>query len=58
MVGVSRVVVGPAVPHVCGNTALKDPAKEKALRRKIVEAALKLLQTDVEEGKSTIVTIE
>lgn len=58
MVGVSRVVVGPAVPHPTGNPALKDAAKEKALRKKIVETALKLLQTEVEEGKSTIVTVE
>jgi|WetSurMetagenome_2_1015567.scaffolds.fasta_scaffold602154_2 glycine reductase complex component B subunit gamma len=58
MVGVSRVVVGPAVPHPVGNPALKDDGKEKALRRRIVEAALKLLQTEVEEGKSTIVTVE
>lgn len=54
----SRVVVGPAVPHPTGNPALKDAAKEKALRKKIVETALKLLQTEVEEGKSTIVTVE
>lgn len=58
MVGVNRVVVGQAVPHPVGNPTLKDPDKEKALRRKLVEAALQLLQTEVEEGKTTIVTVE
>ena len=56
MVGVNRVVVGPAVPHPVGNPILEDDVKEKAVRRKLVEAALELLQTDVEG--TTIVNVE
>ena len=56
MVGVNRVVVGPAVPNPVGDPSLEDPFKEKSVRRKLVQAALDLLQKDVEG--TTIVTID
>ncbi|SHJ04087.1 selenoprotein B, glycine/betaine/sarcosine/D-proline reductase family [Geosporobacter subterraneus DSM 17957] len=46
-VGANRIVPAIAIPHPLGNPAL-DPAEEKKLRRKIVEKALKALQTEVE----------
>ena len=46
-VGANRIVPAVAIPHPLGNPAL-DPAEEKKLRRKIVEKALKALQTEVE----------
>ena len=46
-VGANRIVPAVAIPHPLGNPAL-EPADEKKLRRKIVEKALKALQTEVE----------
>jgi betaine reductase len=47
-VGANRIVPTIAIPHPLGNPSL-DPESEKALRRKLVERALKALQTEVEE---------
>ena len=47
-VGANRIVPAIAIPHPLGNPAL--PAdEEKALRRNIVEKALKALETEVSE---------
>lgn len=46
-VGANRIVPTVAIPHPLGNPNL-DPKEEKALRRKLVEKALKALQTEVE----------
>lgn len=46
-VGANRIVPAIAIPHPLGNPAL-EPAEEKKLRRKIVEKALKALETEVE----------
>lgn len=47
-VGANRIVPTIAIPHPLGNPDL-DPEEEKALRRKLVERALKALSTEVEE---------
>jgi glycine reductase len=47
-VGANRIVPAVAIPHPLGNPAL-DFDEEKALRRKLVEKALKALQTKVED---------
>ena len=47
-VGAYRIVPAIAIPHPLGNPAM-DPAEEKSLRRKIVEKALKALETEVTE---------
>jgi betaine reductase len=47
-VGANRIVPAIAIPHPLGNPAL-DHDEEKALRRKIVEKALKALETEVTE---------
>lgn len=44
--GANRIVEGVKIPHPCGNPDL-PPEDDRALRRKIVETALKALQTDV-----------
>jgi len=46
-VGANRIVPAVAIPHPLGNPEL-PPAEEKALRRRLVERALRALQTDVE----------
>ena len=46
-VGANRIVPTVAIPHPLGNPALSRP-EEKALRRKLVERALKALSTEVE----------
>lgn len=46
-VGANRIVPTVAIPHPLGNPAL-DPKEEKALRRSLVERALKALTTPVE----------
>ena len=46
MVGPHRIVPGTSVANPLGNLAL-PPAKEKELRRRIVEKALEALQTEV-----------
>ena len=45
-VGANRIVPTIAIPHPLGNPAL-EPAEEKALRRRLVERALKALETEV-----------
>ena len=46
-VGANRIVPTVAIPHPLGNPSL-SPDDEKSLRRKLVEKALKALQTEVE----------
>ena len=46
-VGANRIVPAVAIPHPLGNPEL-PPAEEKALRRRLVEKALRALQTEVE----------
>ncbi len=55
MLGVCRVIIGEAVPHPCSNPKL-PPEDELKQRRKYVEKALEMLQTEVE--KTTIVTVD
>ncbi|TDT50736.1 glycine/betaine/sarcosine/D-proline reductase family selenoprotein B [Fonticella tunisiensis] len=50
-VGANRIVPTVAIPHPLGNPNLSR-AEEKALRRKLVERALKALQTPV--GDQTV----
>ena len=45
-VGANRIVPTIAIPHPLGDPA-KTPEEEKALRRKLVERALRALQTEV-----------
>ena len=47
-VGANRIVPAIAIPHPLGDPSL-SPEEEKALRRGIVEKALKALQTEIEE---------
>lgn len=47
-VGANRIVPTIAIPHPLGNPALSHE-EEKALRRKLVEKALKALETPIEE---------
>lgn len=45
-VGANRIIPTIAIPHPLGNPAL-TPVAEKSLRRKLVEKALKSLETEV-----------
>ena len=47
-VGANRIVPTIAIPHPLGNPELTDD-EEKALRRSLVEKALKALETEVTE---------
>lgn len=47
-VGANRIVPAIAIPHPLGNPSL-DAGEEKSLRRKMVEKALKALETEVTE---------
>jgi len=49
MVGSNRVVLGHGIVHVAGDPSL-PPGEEKALRRTLVQKALKALQSDEKEG--------
>ena len=49
-VGANRIVPAIAIPHPLGNPAL-DKEEEKALRRCIIEIALKALTTEVDGQK-------
>lgn len=49
MIGANRVVRGVAITNPTGDPE-RSPAAEHALRRRIVERALELLETDVEPG--------
>ncbi len=44
--GANRVVQGVKIEHVCGDPSL-SPAADRALRRRLVEHALRALQTPV-----------
>lgn len=46
-VGANRIVPAVAIPHPLGNPKL-SMEEEKALRRKLVDKALKALQTEVD----------
>ncbi|RKD29104.1 glycine reductase [Thermohalobacter berrensis] len=46
-VGANRIVPAVAIPHPLGNPNL-DKDAEKQVRRKLVEKALKALQTEVD----------
>ncbi len=46
-VGANRIIPTIAIPHPLGNPNL-EPAADKALRRKLVERALKALETEVD----------
>ena len=47
-VGANRIVPTVAIPHPLGDPT-RTPEEEKALRRHLVERALKALQTDISE---------
>ena len=47
-VGANRIVPAVAIPHPLGNPKL-DASDEKALRRNLVEKALKALETPITE---------
>ncbi len=47
-VGANRIVPTIAIPHPLGNPALSHE-EEKALRRKLVEKALRALETPVDD---------
>jgi glycine reductase len=47
-VGANRIVPTVAIPHPLGNPSLSYE-DERALRRRLVEKALKALQTPIEE---------
>jgi glycine reductase len=49
MVGSNRVVLGHGIIHVAGDASL-SPEDEKELRRKLVEKALKALQSTEKQG--------
>jgi glycine reductase complex component B subunit gamma len=46
--GAPRVVRGSRIEHVCGNPAL-GPARDRLYGRRIVDAALRAIQTPVSE---------
>jgi glycine reductase len=46
--GANRVVQGVKIEHVCGDPTL-PPEADRALRRQLVERALRALQHDVHE---------
>ena len=48
VMGVPRIVPGRAVTYLLGDPAL-PPAEERALRKRIVETALRALATPVQE---------
>ncbi len=47
-VGAIRIVPAVAIPHPLGNPKV-PPEEEKAIRRNLIEKALKALQTKVED---------
>ena len=47
-VGANRIVPTVAIPHPLGDPT-RTPEEDKALRRRLVERALKALQTDISE---------
>ena len=55
MIGANRIVPAAGIIHPLGNADL-SPADEKALRRRIVEKALRALKTEV--AQTTVFTSE
>jgi len=47
-VGANRIVPAIAIPHPFGDPS-RTPEEEKVRRRRLVEKALKALQTEIEE---------
>ncbi len=47
-VGANRIIPAVAIPHPLGDPT-RTPAEEKAIRRHLVEKALKALQTEITE---------
>ena len=47
-VGANRIGPAVAIPHPLGDPT-RTPEEEKALRRRLVEKALRALQTDISE---------
>jgi betaine reductase len=47
-VGANRIIPAVAIPHPLGDPT-KTPAEEKIIRRKLVDKALKALQTEISE---------
>jgi glycine reductase len=47
-VGANRIVPAVAIPHPLGDPS-RTPEEEKVIRRRLVEKALKALQTDISE---------
>ena len=54
-VGAPRIVAGRAVTHPVGDPSL-PPADERALRRRLLERALEVLETPVEQPR--VFTVE
>ena len=44
-----RIVVGVRIPYPCGDPS-RPPEAERALRRRLIETALRALQTPVERS--------
>jgi glycine reductase len=47
-VGANRIVPAIAIPHPLGDPS-RTPEEEKVIRRRLVEKALRALQTDIQE---------
>jgi glycine reductase len=47
-VGANRIIPAVAIPHPLGDPT-KTPVEEKIIRRKLVDKALKALQTEISE---------
>lgn len=54
-VGANRIVPAVAIPHPLGNPNLTQ-AEEKKMRRRLIEKALKALETEIE--KQTVFEFE
>ena len=51
--GANRIITGTKIPHPCGDPSL-SPEADKALRREIINCAIRTLQTDL--GGPTVFT--
>ena len=49
-VGANRIIPSVAIPHPLGDPD-KSPDEEKAIRRRLVEKALKALETEISEQR-------
>ncbi len=54
-VGANRIVQGAGITNPLGNPKL-TPREERALRRRLLQAAFRLLTQRVEEGKGAVIT--